>query len=483
MTEFFRQSDLMESYPYLILVAGAFVVLMLSLLWKKNENKMVLKYVSFAFAFGAFLTLFYIGKDQFPFGGLLVHDHIGFSFSFVVLFILMIVFPILPYDSVALDEMPSSITSLLLLSACGALMMIYANNLLVFFIGLELLSLPLYVLTGLGSKTSQSSEASFKYFLLGSIASAIFIYGASLIWASLGTIQINEMAEIFSTKMVDHSSTTLWMGMVLVLVSLLFKLGVFPFHFWIPDVYQAAPASIVAWMSSATKCATVVILLRLLSPLPASVLHMWIVPLSVLALGSMVWGSVSALFQTNVRRMLGYSTIAHVGYVMIAVVGILGGSLNQTAPILAFYFLAYGLASLIAFTIASSEEVQKNFELKDYMGFAKRSPLAAFCLALSLLSLAGLPPLGGFLGKFNIFYNALDNGYTNLVIVAVLTSLVSLGYYLRFLVRIYMEQGEKDHMPTTHSLSSVVLGVAACFLILLGTYPKPIFDLFQFLAQ
>ena len=296
--------------------------------------------------------------------GLLVHDYIGFPFAAVILFTLMVVIPILPYDSLALDELPSSITSLLLLSACGALMMIYANHLLLFFVGLELLSLPLYVLTGLGSKSGGSSEASFKYFLIGSICSAVFIYGTSLIWASLGTLHINEIAEIFSTRLVDNSSTTLWMGVVLVMVSLFFKLGVFPFHFWIPDVYQSAPASIVAWMSSATKCATVVLILRLLAPLPYTVQDSWIIPLSVLSLGSMIWGSVGALFQTNVRRMLGYSTIAHVGYAMIAVVGLIGGSIEKSAPILAFYFLVYGVASMISFTIASSEETRKNFHTK-----------------------------------------------------------------------------------------------------------------------
>lgn len=483
MTEFFSQSDLFESLPYLILSMGSFALLMLALFWKKTENSTFFKVVTLAFVFGAFWSIFKIGVDPLPMNSILAHDKIGFAFAFVVLFTLIVVIPILPYDSHTLDELPSSITSLLLLSACGALIMIYSNHLLIFFVGLELLSLPLYVLTGLGNKTSQSSEASFKYFLLGSICSAIFVYGSSLMWTSLGTLQINEMAEIFSTKLVDHSSTTLWMGMVLVIVSLFFKLGVFPFHFWIPDVYQSAPASIVAWMSSATKCATIAIVLRLIAPLPVSVQTSWITPLSVLALCSMVFGSLGALYQTNVRRMLGYSTIAHVGYVMIAVVGLIGGSIDQAAAILAFYFLVYGIASLISFTIASSEEGRKNFELKDYAGMARRSPVIAFCLALSLLSLAGLPPLGGFLGKFNIFYNALNKGYTSMVIVAVLTSLISLGYYLRFLVKIYMEPSEKDQVVGTPALSTFVLCVAGACLIFLGIYPKPIFTLFQFIAQ
>lgn len=482
MTEFLQTSDILEALPYTILSLGAFVVLMLSLFFKKKENNMFLWFVSFAITAGAFISLFHIGHDQYPMNGLLNHNQIGFAFSFIILLILMMVLPILPYETKALDENPSSVTSLLLLSACGALMMIYANHLLVFFIGLELLSLPLYVLTGLGSRKSQSSEASFKYFLLGSISSAIFVYGASLIWASLGTLQINEIVEIFSTKLVDHQSTTLWMGFVLVVVSLLFKLGVFPFHFWIPDVYQSAPASIVAWMSSATKAATVVILLRMLQPLPVAVAHSWVMPLSALAIGSMVWGSLGAFFQTNVRRMLGYSTIAHVGYAMIAAVCVIGEPIDQSSSILAFYFLAYGISSLISFTIISSEEEQGVISVKDYAGMAQRSPGKAFCLTLSLLSLAGLPPLGGFIGKFNIFYQAVQKGYGFLVLIAVGTSLISLGYYLKMLVKMYMEPGKESHQSSIFG-TSVVLGIAALFLIILGIFPKPVFDLFLFFAN
>jgi NADH-quinone oxidoreductase subunit N len=339
MTEFLQSSDIFEALPYTILSLGSFVVLMLALAFKKRENRGVFWFTSLVIASAAFFTLFNIGVDQYPMGGMLVHDSIGFPFAFTILLTLMMVLPILPYETKSLNEMPSAVTSLLLLSACGALIMIYSNHLMVFFIGLELLSLPLYVLTGIGFRTGQSSEASFKYFLLGSISSAIFVYGTSLIWATLGTLQINDMVEIFSTKLVDHSSVTLWMGMVMVAASLLFKLGVFPFHLWIPDVYQSAPASIVAWMSSATKSATVVILIRLLAPLPETVQHSWVLPLSLLAVGSMVWGSLGALYQTNVRRMLGYSTIAHAGYAMVAVVSVIGQPIQNTAPVFGVLFL------------------------------------------------------------------------------------------------------------------------------------------------
>ncbi len=482
MTEFLQHSDIFEALPYTILSIGSFIILMLALAFKKREHRGVFWLTSLTIASAAFFSLFYIGIDKFPMGGLLIHDAIGFPFAFTILLTLMMVLPILPYETKALNEMPSAVTSLLLLSACGALIMIYANHLMVFFIGLELLSLPLYVLTGIGFRTGQSSEASFKYFLLGSISSAIFVYGSSLIWATLGTLQINDMIEIFSTKLVDHSSITLWMGMVMVASSLLFKLGVFPFHLWIPDVYQSAPASIVAWMSSATKSATVVILIRLLAPLPDTVQHSWVLPLSLLAVGSMVWGSLGALYQTNVRRMLGYSTIAHAGYAMVAVVSVIGQPIENTAPVLAFYFLAYGISSLIAFTVVSGEEEHGVITLKDYAGMSQRSPGRAFALALALLSLAGLPPMGGFMGKFNIFYQAFEQGFGALVLVAVLTSLISLGYYLRFLVKIYMEPGHNTTQKPMFA-TSVVLIFSSVFLVILGIYPKTIFDLFSLFAN
>jgi NADH-quinone oxidoreductase subunit N len=177
MTEFFLKSDLYESLPYAILSLGSFVVLMVSLFMKK-ESRGFFSALALAITVGAFVSLFYIGRDPQALGGMVAHDQIGFSFAFILLLTLMIVIPILPYDTEGLNEMPSSITSLLLLSACGGVMMAFSNHLLVFFIGLELLSLPLYVLTGLGSKEGQSSEASFKYFLLGSISSAIFLFTA-----------------------------------------------------------------------------------------------------------------------------------------------------------------------------------------------------------------------------------------------------------------------------------------------------------------
>jgi NADH-quinone oxidoreductase subunit N len=474
MTEFFLKSDLYESLPYAILSLGSFVVLMVSLFMKK-ESRGFFSALALAITVGAFVSLFYIGRDPQALGGMVAHDQIGFSFAFILLLTLMIVIPILPYDTEGLNEMPSSITSLLLLSACGGVMMAFSNHLLVFFIGLELLSLPLYVLTGLGSKEGQSSEASFKYFLLGSISSAIFIYGASLMWAALGTLNIAEMGQIFTTNLADRSSTTLWLGMALVIVSLFFKMGVFPFHLWIPDVYQSAPASIVAWMSGATKSATVVIVLRMLQGLPVSVQHQWIMPLSLLAIGSMIWGSLGALFQTNVRRMLGYSTIAHIGYVLLAVIGTIGGSKEYAASIISFYFLVYAFASMISFTIISIEEQNGRLNLKDYAGISKQSPARAFCLALSLLSLAGLPPLGGFMGKFNIFYDALNKGHTVLVMVAITTSLISLGYYLNFLVMMYMQEGRELKQSKTTFASSIVIGMVAAALLILGLYPSPVF--------
>jgi len=480
MTEFLQYSDMFEAMPYTILSLGSFLVLMLALVFKKREHSGAFWLSSLIIASAAFFSLFHIGKDAYPLSGMLIHDAIGFPFAFTILLTLMMVLPILPYETKSLNEVPSSITSLLLLSACGALIMIYANHLMIFFIGLELLSLPLYVLTGIGSKNSQSSEASFKYFLLGSISSAIFVYGSSLIWATLGTLQINDIMEIFSTKLVDHSSVTLWMGMVLVTASLLFKLGVFPFHLWIPDVYQSAPASIVAWMSSATKSATVVLAIRLLSPLPETIYHAWIIPMTILAIGSMVWGSFGALFQTNVRRMLGYSTIAHAGYAMIAVVSVIGQPIEDCAPVLAFYFLVYGISSLISFTVVSSEEELGVVTLKDYAGMSQRSPGRAFALALSLLSLAGLPPMGGFIGKFNVFYQAFEKGHGFLVLIAVFTSLLSLGYYLRFLVKIYMEPGHNTTQKPVFA-TSVVLVLSSVFLVILGIYPKSIFELFAML--
>jgi NADH-quinone oxidoreductase subunit N len=357
--------------------------------------------------------------------------------------------------------------------------MIFANHLLLFFVGLELLSIPLYILTGLGQHIRRCSEAAFKYFFLGSIASALFIYGTALTWGNLGTFTISSVGSALrSPNLISPSLTTL--GLALILAGVAFKIGLAPFQMWVPDVYEGAPTTVAAWMAGAVKASIFAVAIRIFGSPFLGGSYYWAQVVTVLAIASMLWGSLGALIQTDVRRLLGYSAIAHAGYSSIALVVAMGGAWREAGAALSFYMLAYGIAALSAFVILSIEEDRDRLKISDLSGLAQRKPLVAFALAICFFSLAGLPPLGGFLAKFNVFVLAARGGHYGLVIVAVLTSVVSLAYYLKVLVSAVMQKPIDLQPIRVHFGTAATLGLAVLLMVVLGVLPSYLIDfLFQ----
>ena len=368
--------------------------------------------------------------------------------------------------------------ALLLLAAVGLMLLVSSENLLMIFVALELLSLSLYVMTAFNKESLASAEAALKYFLFGGMAAAFTLFGISLIYGITGEIQLGPVAQ----KLAGAHEPILYVALVMTLTGFAFKLAAAPFHFWAPDTYQGAPTPIAAFIASASKVGSFFVLGRILLAGFAfqhgnAAFHAmapgWLPIVAVLAVVSMVLGNVAALVQSSVKRLLAYSAIAHAGYALLA----LTANEGRALPALLFYVITYGCAVLGAFAVVNVVESSAGRDhLTDFAGFARRSPLLSFCMLVFVLSLAGIPPLSGFFGKFYIFTAAAAGapnlGLLWLVIVAIAASAVSLYYYLQVLKQIYAGEArsrpEAALPPFSAQLAIVVL---AAIVIALGCAP------------
>ena len=362
---------------------------------------------------------------------------------------------------------------LLLFTISGMMLMSLAGDLIVVFVALELLSLPLYVLAGFARPRPESEEAAMKYFLLGAFASSFLVYGIALVFGATGTTNLAGIAGELS-----GGAGLLLVGAVLVLVGLGFKVAAVPFHMWTPDVYQGAPSAVVAFMSVGAKAGGFAALLRVFIAALPDLAAAW-APLTMgLAALTMTWGNIAAIVQGNIKRMLAYSSIAHAGYILIALPA---ASLPAAAPgavsAALFYLFAYLFSNLGAWAVVLAVERLEGggLQIDDYSGLSRRRPGLALAMALFMLSLTGLPPTVGFVGKFLIFRAALDAGQIGLALVGVLTSLISAYYYLRVVVVMYMRTGE----PETRSEGwlNATIGVTALATFVFGILPGPVLAL------
>jgi NADH-quinone oxidoreductase subunit N len=365
--------------------------------------------------------------------------------------------------------------ALVLFSTGGMMLMASAGDLIVVFLSLELMSLSLYVLAGLFKTRLSSGEASMKYFLLGAFATSFLLYGVALIYGVTGSTNLDRIAASPAAKAGDP---LLLVGLGLLLVGFGFKISSVPFHMWAPDVYEGAPTTITALIATGSKAAAFAALIRVLVVALRGAQPDWSALLWGVAALTMTVGNVVALAQSNLKRMLAYSSIAHVGYMLMGLVA--GGA--QGAGAVLFYLLAYtfttiGAFGVIALCVRAGEEA---VEVGDYAGLARRHPVLAATLALFLLSLIGIPPLAGFVAKFYLFGSAVRAGYVWLTVIAVLNSAIAAYYYLRVIVFMYMRDPEGERLAVTPSLAGgLALAIALVGIVLLGVIPAPFADLAQ----
>ena len=372
------------------------------------------------------------------------------------------------------DETRGEFAPLLLFATSGMTMIVAAADLIVVFLALEILSLSLYVLTGLTGRR-QANEAAMKYFLLGAFSSAFFLYGVAMAYGATGTTKIAALA----TALTGGGEQALaLLGFALLAVGFGFKISAAPFHMWTPDVYQGAPTAVTAYMSAATKVAAFAALIRVLDVAFQALAWDWAPILWALAAISVVLGSILAIAQTNVKRMLAYSSIAHAGFILTGLVA--PGSTGIRAAM--FYLIAYSAMTVGAFAtvMVVSGRGEERERLQDYAGLGRTHPLAAGLMTLFLLSLAGIPPTAGFIAKVNVFSAAIEAGSWDLVLIGVLASVAAAFFYLRVIVLMYMQEPVDEPVPDRPTgLAGPVLAIAAAATLALGVFPGLIVGLIR----
>src|SRR5512132_3455348 len=369
-------------------------------------------------------------------------------------------------DVIEREHIPSGeYYALTLFAICGMMMMAAATDLLVIFIALEILSLSVYVLTGIRRESLAGAEAAFKYFLLGGFSSAFFLYGVAFTFLISGSTRIEVIGKTLSEHGATSPTTLTLLAVGLLAVGFAFKISAVPFHMWTPDAYEGAPTIVTAFMSTGVKAAAFAAFVRVfLSPFEPLQAH-WIPVLSWIAAATMVVGTVVGVVQTNVKRMLAYSSIAHAGYLLLGIVS--ANSAGKAAVL--FYLLAYAVTNIGALGIVAllGTAEHEHDELRDFAGLWRARPALAGLMTIFLLSLGGIPPTAGFIGKWYIFSAALQEGHYWLAIIGVLTSVVSVFFYLRIVVMMYMTEGVetvRPRIPLT-AIAGLALVTAAVFYL------------------
>ena len=475
--------------PELTLAATAIVVILLDLVIPRKGWLVVVSLAGVVVAAG-FTIAMWGGSSQAIFNNMLAVDNFALFFKLLFLAIAALVI-LASVDYVSkFSRFQGEYYALVLLSALGMMLMAATAELISIYIALELASISLYVLVGF-LKDPKSTEASLKYLLLGAVASAVLLFGMALVFGFTGQTQLGEIAQAIQGLSLSGvlDSPGLILGMVLMVAGFGFKIAAIPFHMWVPDVYEGAPTPITAYLSVASKAAGFAIILRVFYSafgLPQWLSLDWGMLFAVLAAIGMTLGNVIAIPQTNIKRMLGYSSIAQAGYLMVglAVVGFSPAAEVVGRSSLLFFLASYALTNLGAFTaiIAISNKVDSDL-IQDYSGMGRRAPLLALALTLCLISLIGMPPAAGFMAKFYIFSGAVQHGLLWLVVIAVINSVISAYYYLRVVKVMWLgEPASEEKVPSSGALR-LALSLSCLGVLLLGIIPGYIMKLAEMAAK
>ncbi len=452
-----------------LLLAGTAMLALFWDIWIKDEERSLLGWLSFTgIVLTALCSCLLWGRNEAVFSGMFVLDTYALFFNLIFCMVAgLTVLMSLTYLETA-EIRHGEYYALILFATLGMVIMAAATDLILIFLGLETMSIAVYVLAGIWRQHLTSHEAALKYFLLGAFASGFLLYGIALVYGATGSVQLGAIAQHVSA---NGSSPLLLIGIALLIVGFGFKVAAVPFHVWAPDVYQGSPTTVTAFMAVGVKAAAFAafarVFLHTLGPVHAD----WQGILWVIAALTMTVGNVTALVQHNIKRMLAYSSIAHAGYLLVAMVA--GKDFGGAA--LMYYLVAYGLMNMGAFgvMIAVGRKGEPNEDFDDYAGLGFRHPALGMAMTVFMLSLAGVPPLVGFTGKFYIFSAAVQAGCVWLAVIGVLNSVVSAYYYIRVVVNMYMREGDTIiELPSLRPALVAVILVAVIGTVFIGIFPS-----------
>lgn len=403
--------------------------------------------------------------------GMMQTDNFALAFSGICIIGTLLIFLLTQNYFHAKSDNIAEYYTLILFALAGMIMMVSYKNMAMLFVGLEIMSVSLYILAGIRKKDFASNEASLKYFLMGAFSTGFLLFGITLIYGATGSFDLDKIqAYLVNSQTI---SPIFYPGVILMMIGLSFKVGAAPFHFWTPDVYEGAPSLITTFMSTVVKTAGFAAFLRLFAGALAPLHDFWAAPLMVIVFLTLFIGNVTALFQKNFKRMLAYSSISHAGYLLFSLIVLTKNSGNNVLV----YAAAYTFASIIAFAVlilVKQKTGSDSFE--SFNGLAKRNPLVALCLTVAMLSLAGIPLTAGFIGKYLMFLNVMTEYKTLLVAFAILNALVGFYYYFRVIVAVWFKDGAETELSTPVQYK-VVLLVSVAITLILGIYPAIILNL------
>ncbi len=461
--------DVRAIVPELTLICVGLILILLDLVVKKKELVALVGIAgTFVALFGTY-KLYGTYEPQGAFGGMFMLD--GYSNFFKLIFYLNVILTIcISVKYMAIEKASyGEYYALLMFATTGMMLMASAADLIVLYLGLELMALSTYILVGITRKQRRSNEAALKYFFLGAFSSAFLLYGISLTYGLTGTTNLKEIGVALETLNLI-GSPIMYLGLIFMIVAFGFKIALVPFHMWAPDVYEGAPTSITAFMSVGPKAAGFAVMGRVLFDAFAGMQVQWssiLIPMAVL---TMAVGSIIALSQTNIKRMLAYSSIAHAGYMLLGIVTGTHEGLTSTVNYLMIYlFMNIGAFAMV---IMLRREGFRGENLEDYMGLSKSHPLASAVMLIFMFSLAGIPPTAGFIGKFYVFLELINAGYAYLAVIAVVFSAISAFFYLRIVMYMYMKDPKEDVTLTTSFPMSLAIAFMAMAVLIIGVFPS-----------
>ena len=464
--------NLMPAMPEIVLLSALGIVLLVDL-WTSDKNRYITHVLSLIalVAAAAAQWLVWVPQSVSTFSGMYIADGMSQLSKMVMYAATFALFVYAkPYNQVR-DMFRGEFYTLTLFALSGMSVMVSAGHFLTAYIGLELLSLSLYAMIALRRDSADAAEAALKYFVLGALASGLLLYGISMVYGATGSL---EFASVLANAYDGQANTWLLkLGLVFIVVAVAFKLGAVPFHMWVPDVYQGAPTSVAAFVGTVPKIAAVVFAFRILVTGLGTTVNDWTPMLAILAVASLLVGNLAAIMQSNIKRMLAYSTVSHMGFILLA---FMAGAIGFTAGL--YYAIAYVVMGLVGFGVLMllSNEAFECEEISDLAGLNQRYAWYAFLMLLAMFSMAGIPPLMGFYAKFAVIKALLSQGFVWISVFAVVMSLIGAFYYLRVVKVMYFDKATHEQGIGSNTVAKVVLSVNALLLLVWGVMPQSVME-------